>query len=111
MKRVVAYRPGIVTPEPEIKKEKKVEAVTIKKEDGISETIDLPKLLDIQKEKSVKIIRWIKEHEEFKWGVMCTKLGMDRGNFQRLIKNKVPTIKPELIPKIEDFLKSYGYAK
>ena len=87
--------------EPPVEEEKKAEVVKP----------DLGSLVEIQKTKSLKIVNWINGHEEFKWGVMCTKLDIDRGNFLRLLKQPAPTVKIELIPKIEAFLKNYGYAE
>lgn len=71
---------------------------------------NLLELVEIQKAKSLKIAKWINEHKEFKWGLMCTDLKIDRGNFQRTLKKEQPIIKVELIPEIEKFLKTYGYA-
>ena len=104
---------------PELRQEEKqiatkIEVAVKKEEPEVKKEQPLPNLTtltDIQKTKSVKIVKWINEHKEFKWGVMCTKLKIDRGNFQRLLKNKEPLIKVELIPQIELFLKQYGYAE
>jgi len=73
--------------------------------------IDLVAIVEASKLKTKKVVKWINEHEEFKWGVMCTKLGIDRGNFQRTLNSTEPSIKIELVLQIEDFLTAYGYAK
>jgi len=73
--------------------------------------IDLVAIVEASKLKTKKVVKWINEHEEFKWGVMCTKLGIDRGNFQRTLNSDEPSIKIELVLQIENFLTAYGYAK
>lgn len=78
---------------------------TIRKLENHPANADLPGRL----EQSKKITDWIATHPEFKWSAMCKKLGIDKGNFQRSIKGKVPNIKQEFIRKIEQFLKDYGY--
>lgn len=83
--------------------------VEVKKE--TDPVLNLSSVLELADKKSKKIVDWINGHEEFKWGVMCTKLEIDRGNFQRILKNPTLKIKFELIPKIELFLKKYGYAE
>lgn len=61
--------------------------------------------------KALKIVAWVNNHPEFKWAAMCRKIGLDKGNFQRVLKSKKPVIKAALIPKIEEILKKYGYAE
>lgn len=73
--------------------------------------IDLAAIIETAKIKTKKVVKWINDHEEFKWGVMCTKLGIDRGNFQRTLNSDEPNIKIELVLQIENFLTAYGYAK
>lgn len=72
---------------------------------------DLAIMSEMQKSKSLKITKWINSRKGFKWGVMCTELKIDRGNFQRTLKKEQPIIKAELIPEIEKFLETYGYAR
>lgn len=72
-------------------------------------SVDILKILEVQKTKSLKIVKWINGHKKFKWGTMCLELGIDKGNFQRVLKSNAPEIKLELIPKIEENLKQYGY--
>jgi len=72
--------------------------------------VDLLAAIEAAKGKAKKIVKWINEHEEFKWGVMCTKLKIDRGNFQRTLNSNEPSIKIELVLQIENFLTAYGYA-
>lgn len=59
--------------------------------------------------RSENIVKWIKGHPEFKWSAMCLKIGLDKGNFQRILKSDSPSIKEEHLPKIEEILKQYGY--
>lgn len=111
--RVIGYvKPGLNTRVETPKKEKKIKENVTETDTVVSEVKepDLSILVDLQKTKSEKIVKWINSHREFKWGVMCTKLKIDRGNFQRTLKNEKPLIKVELIPQIENFLKTYGYA-
>lgn len=99
-------------PEQKVKEKKEVPKKDPPKEESKElEILDLGSLCEIQKLKSLKIVVWIKAHEEFKWGIMCTKLGIDRGNFQRLLKSEAPAFKLNVIYKIEAFLKNYGYAE
>lgn len=70
---------------------------------------DLLAAIESAKGRAKKIVKWINEHKEFKWGVMCTKLNIDRGNFQRTLNSKEPNIKIEVILQIETFLTAYGY--
>lgn len=93
------------TPKPE--KEIKESQV----EDVPKSEIDLSKVAQIQEAKSLKIIKWIKDHPDFKWGAMCVKLKIDKSNFYRIIKSSVPEIKLEQIPVIEKYIKHYGYAE
>lgn len=60
-------------------------------------------------ERAKKIIDWIKTHPEFKWSSMCIKLGMDKGNFQRVIGSQVPKIKEVNLGPIEKFIANYGF--
>jgi len=62
-----------------------------------------------EKESSKKIVTWVKDHPLFKWGAMCAKLKIDKGNFQRTLNSKNPNIKPDIISKIEEVLREYGY--
>ena len=63
------------------------------------------------KRKSLKIVNWINERKEFKWGAMCKEIGIDKSNFFRVLNSQEPEIKLEFIPKIEAVLKKYGYAE
>jgi len=106
---------GYVKPElrDEPKKAKVEKPVLEQMDDAVkSETASILKmseLIAIQNNKSKKIVKWINSHKKFKWGLMCDEVGMDRGNFQRLLKSDEPTIKVDFIDKIEENLKQYGY--
>jgi hypothetical protein len=71
--------------------------------------VEIQALIQAEKDRPKKIVSWIKLHPEFKWSAMCKKVGIDKGNFQRILTSKDPVIKLELIPKIEEILKKYGY--
>lgn len=103
MKRIIGY-----TGEPLASVRKKVAAPVVE----IKEVpVGVPAIIAGELSKVKKITEWINSHPEFKWGVMCNKIGIDKGNFQRTLKSEDPKIKIEFIGKIEDFLKEYGYAR
>jgi len=77
----------------------------------VSEIAELPDYEKMQIQKSKKIVDWILEHPEFKWGAMCKKVGLDKGNFKRTLAAKTPKIKISFIPPVETFLNKYGYVK
>lgn len=117
LNRTIGYvKPsGVSKPEPKkevMKEEPKITPEIEEIKEVVPEPeIDLLAILKAEKIKAKKIVNWINEHEEFKWGGMCTKLGVDRGNFQRVLNAEEPNIRIELILQIEGFLKEYGYAK
>jgi hypothetical protein len=92
-----------------IKKESFIDKITPFVEETSGAMVKISHLIHLQNSKSKKIVDWIKNHKKFKWGLMCDEVGMDRGNFQRLLKAEEPTIKVEFIDKIEENLKQYGY--
>ncbi len=67
---------------------------------------DLPEII---KTKSKKITSWIKSHPAIKWSLICKNVGIDKGNFQKVLKSESPSIKIENIVKLEKELKKYGY--
>lgn len=109
LKRVIGYVPDKAT----VKFSKKEEPVLEQMANAVKEEtvtkVNITYFIEAELGKAKKIVNWINGHKEFKWGVMCTKLGIDRGNFQRTLKSPEPNIKIEFISKIEEFLKSYGY--
>lgn len=108
MKRVVGYNPNkAIQPQKETLPKKEVDA-PIEKE---SAAIGLGIVPELIKTKSKKIVGWINNHKEFKWGAMCKELKIDKSNFQRVLRSEVPEIKVNHIPKIENFLKRYGYVE
>ena len=82
-----------------------------KKLDKVIETTDnlLNLLTEIEK-KEKKILKWINTHKKFKWSAMCVELGIDKGNFQRMLKKEKFSLTSEQLIKIEEKLKEYGYA-
>ena len=57
------------------------------------------------------ILEWINTHSKFKWSTMCLELGIDKGNFQRMLKSGKLSLSKEKIKLIELQLKKYGYEK
>lgn len=57
------------------------------------------------------VVKWINDHPHFKWAAMCRKIGMDKGNFQRILNNPKSTIPAKFLPKIVEVIKEYGYAE
>lgn len=74
-----------------------------------SEQISIDELPGIIKLKSKKITTWIKSHPAIKWTLICKNAGVDKGNFQKVLKSEAPSIKIENIIKLERELKKYGY--
>lgn len=108
MKRVVLFDRSKSTVRPAVLKEKKDEVdIPIKNEPQT----DTSSVIIAELAKSPKITKWINDHPLFKWGTMCDSLGIDKGNFHRILNSKEPKIKIELISPIENILKDYGYAK
>ena len=64
---------------------------------------------DLIKNKSKKITTWINSHPAIKWSLVCKNVGIDKGNFQKILKSENPSIKIENIIKLEKELKKYGY--
>ncbi len=116
LNRVIGYRPVNVVEK--VKKDthplaKKSEAenpsvLEVKTDEA---AINILEVISDDLKKGEKVVKWINEHPEFKWGVMCKKIGLDKGNFQRTLKSNAPKIKIEFVYKIEDFLKEYGYVR
>jgi len=82
---------------------------TISVENKKSNEINIDDILGIAKNKSKKIVLWIKSHPAIKWSVICKNVGIDKGNFQKILKSEDPSIKIENIIKLEKELKKYGY--
>ena len=87
--------------------ESKIDAKVIQEKKSEQIVIDdIPLLINT---KSKKIISWIKSHPAIKWSLICKNVGIDKGNFQRILKSEKPNIKIEHIIKLEKELKKYGY--
>jgi len=111
LKRVIGYIPSTTSIRPVVEKkqsEPKRDAITEVLAENKVDISDIPKVV---KFKSKQIVNWIEGHKEFKWSAMCKELKIDKSNFQRVIKSDTPEIKIDYIPKIENFLKRYGYAE
>lgn len=81
-----------------------------------AEVVAPAKKLPVKAEKAGKkpdltgsVIKWISTHPHFKWTKLCFEVGMDPGNFQRVMKTKNPVIKPEILKKIVKILANYGF--
>lgn len=83
------------------------ETEIIKKE--VSIAINISDLINAEYAKIEKIKHWLNTHKMFKYTMMCKKIGIDKGNFKRELDKLNPKIKIELISKIENELKNYGY--
>lgn len=87
------------------------------KESDETRPIELPKfdetkideLPNLIKLKSKSITSWINSHPAIKWTLICKNLGIDKGNFHKILKSENPSIKIENIIKLEKELKKYGY--
>lgn len=77
--------------------------------ENISQSPELKFKAPLKKTEAKDIIKWIKEHPYFKWSSMCVDLKIDKGNFQRILKAKEPSIKQEQVLLIEQKIKEYGY--
>lgn len=110
LNRVIGYIKPKAQPEvkPAIKKSIIEEAIPYV-ESASKAMFKMQDMIENEKNKPIKIVTWLKDHPYFKWGAMCRDLGIDKGNFQRVLKSDLPNIKPELIVKIEAVLRNYGF--
>lgn len=60
-----------------------------------------------KKSQDLKI--WFKGHPYFKVAPLCKALGLDKGNFTRIINSEELSFPEKHISKIEEELKNYGY--
>lgn len=109
MKRTIGYKPTESTNKPKRDTHPLASIAQLGKE--AAQPVNVLELISEELVKVDKIVKWINVHPEFKWGVMCDKIGIDKGNFHRTLKSNTPKIKIEFIPQIETFLTNYGYAK
>lgn len=65
-----------------------------------------PRVVDFKDFESVRL--WITAHPLFKWSAMCNQLGIDKGNFARLLKHG-GIIGQEQLKKIVKILCDYGF--
>lgn len=54
------------------------------------------------------VVNWIKNHPMFAWTRMCDEIGLDKGNFSRVLAGKLQ-ISPENLIKIKNILRRYGF--
>jgi hypothetical protein len=71
--------------------------------------VKIDELQNLIKLKSKKITSWINSHPAIKWSLICKDVGIDKGNFHKILKSAIPLIKIENILKLEKELKKYGY--
>jgi hypothetical protein len=88
-----------------IKQDLEIELISKKDSHGL----EIEGILLTIESRSKKITEWINSHPAIKWSVICKNAGIDKGNFQRILKSKNPIIKIENIVKLERELKKYGY--
>ena len=55
------------------------------------------------------VIAWIKAHPLIKHSSMCKLIGTDPGNFTRTICSEKPIIKQDVLAKIVEVIKDYGF--
>lgn len=70
-----------------------------------------PQERPVRGNQSQKIVKWLKDHDLFKATAMAESIGIDRGNFSRLLNSENPTISDENQLKIISIIKRYGYAE
>ena len=56
-----------------------------------------------------EVISWINDHPMFKYSAMCEEIGMDKGRFCKILKAEKPSLKPEVVAKIQAVIKEYGF--
>lgn len=61
--------------------------------------------------KEESIAEWIKNHPRFKWSTMCPEIGVDKGNFSKMLKSGYIKLPEDKIAKIKQIIKNYGYGK
>jgi hypothetical protein len=61
--------------------------------------------------KEESIVEWIKSHPRFKWSTMCPEIGVDKGNFSKMLKSGYIKLPEDKIAKIKQIIKNYGYGK
>jgi len=59
--------------------------------------------------KEQDIVDWINTHNKFKWSKMCLEIGIDKGNFQRMLKKGKITLSDEKIKQIKLSIGEYGW--
>ena len=91
----------------EEKIEEKIESNPI--QEKTIENLNPEDVSEFIKTRSKKIVNWIVSHPAIKWSIICKNAGIDKGNFQRILKSKNPSIKIDNILKLETELKKYGY--
>lgn len=64
---------------------------------------------DAKKEQD--IVSWIKTHPRFKWSTLCPEIGVDKGQFCKMLKAGVLKLPDDKIVKIKEIIKDYGYGK
>jgi hypothetical protein len=62
-----------------------------------------------KKEAAQKILKWINDHDCFKWVTMCKRLDIDPSNFSKKLSDPEAILQPDAIAKITKFIKEYGF--
>lgn len=100
LKREIGYKPEKTT--------KKATTTPVVSKLEVKNT---PVVVEEAKSKAKEITTWLKSHPFFAWGRMCVALGIDKGNFQKILNSEKPSMSENNITKIENALKNYGYGK
>lgn len=99
LNRVIGYDKKSESVSPPVKKDNQQQ----------SSSQEVPEIKKTVGDESAKIVSWINDHIYFKWSSMCAVVGIDKGNFKRILESEKPVIKDEVVNKIEKILKRYGY--
>ena len=71
----------------------------------------IPQKETVEENEFENIVAWHKSHPYFKWSAMCREVGIDKGNFKRILMAGKPMLSKAVVEKIISIIKKYGYAK
>lgn len=58
---------------------------------------------------ALSVVEWVNSHPLFKWSGMCLKIGLDKGNFGKILKSDKPELKKEVLEAVVEVLQQYGF--